>query len=80
MKQLVVLSLLLLMILHQDYWWRADHRTLLFDFLPVSLGYHILISILSCILWGLACRYCWPRDVDVQESAEAIDSSVRRAP
>jgi hypothetical protein len=65
--------LVMLAILHQDYWWRADHRTLVFGFLPVSLAYHIGISIAASVLWGLACYYCWPKDVDVEdESPEPI--------
>lgn len=61
-------ALMLLAILHQDFWWRGDHRTLVFGFLPVSLAYHIGVSIAACLLWGLACRYCWPRDLEVADS------------
>ncbi|GMU36230.1 MAG: hypothetical protein KJ057_02735 [Phycisphaerae bacterium] len=61
-------ALMLLAILHQDFWWRDDHRTLVFGFLPVSLAYHIGVSIAACLLWGLACRYCWPRDLEVADS------------
>ncbi|GIK16743.1 MAG: hypothetical protein BroJett003_17070 [Planctomycetota bacterium] len=60
-------ALMLLAILHQDFWWRDDHRTLVFGFLPVSLAYHIGVSIAACLLWGLACRYCWPRDLEVTD-------------
>jgi hypothetical protein len=58
-------AIVLLAVLHQDFWWRADHRTLVFGFLPVSLAYHVAVSIAASILWGLACYHCWPRDVDV---------------
>ena len=70
-------TLILLAVLHQDYWWRADDRTLVFGFLPVSLAYHIGISIDACILWGLACRYCWPRDMD-GDSKAAADTGTRK--
>lgn len=68
--------LVLLATLHQDFWWRADHRTLVFGFLPISLAYHILISILSCVLWGLACRYCWPHELE-RTDADASPNSAR---
>jgi len=60
MKKLVFGAIVLLAVLHQDFWWRADHRTLVFGFVPVSLAWHIGVSIAACALWGLACRYCWP--------------------
>ncbi|MFN0135999.1 MAG: hypothetical protein ACKVS9_07760 [Phycisphaerae bacterium] len=67
MRTLIWSLLVMLAIVHQDFWWRADHRTLVFGFLPVSLAYHICISIAACILWGLACRYCWPSGADVAD-------------
>lgn len=77
MRITIFLLLVLLTILHQDFWWRGDHRTLVLGFLPISLAYHIGISIASCILWGLACVYCWPRGLDVEEEETAISPSGR---
>lgn len=74
--RLVIVGLLgLLAILHQDFWWRADHRTLVFGFLPVSLAYHVGVSIAACVLWGLACRYCWPRELDTGPADDAGPSA-----
>jgi hypothetical protein len=64
MRTLVVVLIVLLAVLHQDYWWRADHRTLVLGFIPVSLAWHIGVSVAACVLWGLACRYCWPASLD----------------
>jgi len=63
MKKLIYALIVLLAILHQDFWWRADHQTLVLGFVPVSLAWHIGVSIVACLLWGLACRYCWPDDL-----------------
>lgn len=71
MRRLIFGLIVLLVILHQDFWWRTDHRTLVFGFLPVSLAYHIGISVSACILWGLACRYCWPKNLEVADSEAA---------
>jgi hypothetical protein len=67
MRTVIYGLILLLVVLHQDFWWRSDHRTLVLGFLPVSLAYHIGISIVACVFWGLACKYCWPRDADVAD-------------
>lgn len=65
MRTRIVILLILLAVAHQDFWWRTDSRTLVFGALPISLAYHIGVSIVASILWGLACAYCWPRNVDV---------------
>lgn len=67
MRRVVYLLILLLVILHQDFWWRADHATLVMGFLPVSLAYHVALSIAASLVWGLACRYCWPSDAEVAD-------------
>lgn len=67
MRTLVFGLIILLTILHQDFWWRDDHRTLVMGFLPVSLAYHIAVSIAASVLWGMACAYCWPADADVTD-------------
>jgi hypothetical protein len=78
MRYLVFGLLFVLALLHQDFWWRADHKTLVMGFLPVSLAYHIGVSIVACILWGLACRYCWPTGAEVaDEDAWAPPSGGR---
>jgi len=67
MRRLVIALIVLLAVVHQDFWWRYDHRTLVLGFLPVSLAYHIGVSVAACLLWGLACRHCWPAGLDEPE-------------
>ncbi len=54
---------LLLMVLHHDWWFWSDGR-LLFGFLPVGLGYQVLISLAAGLLWGWAALYAWPAEVE----------------
>ncbi|MAG58621.1 MAG: hypothetical protein CMJ83_20215 [Planctomycetes bacterium] len=46
-------------ILHFDFWLWTD-KSLLFGFLPVGLGFQMLISILAGIAWALVIKYAWP--------------------
>ncbi len=78
MRALLTLLLILLAVAHQDFWWRDDHRTLVFGFLPVSLAYHIGISIAASVLWGLACVYAWPRGADVPDAQASAPPSGAR--
>ena len=59
MKKLVVILVVLLLVLHQDFWFWGDTR-LVFGFLPVTLFYHAGISVAAAITWYLAIRYAWP--------------------
>ena len=50
------IALLVLMILHHDWWFWNDGRSL-FGFLPVGLAYHALISLAAGGLWAWAVFY-----------------------
>ncbi len=60
-------AVVLLLILHQDNWlW--DNSTLVFGFLPITLLFHMGISIAATIVWLLATRYAWPIENPVTEN------------
>lgn len=52
-----------LAILHHDLWFWNDGR-LLFGFLPIGLGYQMLISVAASALWGWAAFNAWPDQLD----------------
>lgn len=58
-KKLFWTALVVLMILHHDWWFWSD-GTLLFGFLPVGLAYHASISLAAGILWAVAVFYAMP--------------------
>ena len=53
------LALLVLMILHHDWWFWNDPR-LLFGFIPAGLTYHVFISLAAGGLWAWAAFYALP--------------------
>jgi hypothetical protein len=63
MKWFIYSLVLILAILHQDFWlW--DSTKLLLGFLPIGLAYHILYSILAALLWIVAIRFAWPKQIE----------------
>ncbi len=53
--------IVLLIVLHQDNWlW--NNPTLVFGFLPITLLYHMGISLGATVTWLLATRFAWPED------------------
>ncbi len=67
-----------LIVLHQDFWWWDSIEPLVFGFLPIGMAYHAGISIVSAVVWALAVKYCWPKDVDVAELQWAAESAKHK--
>lgn len=71
MKQTVWVLILLLTVLHQDFWLWND-TALWFGFLPSGLGYHIGLSLAAVAVWWLATVYAWPAEPEeIDEEAQA---------
>lgn len=83
MKKVVVVLLILLAVLHQDFWLWNRIEPLVLGFIPIGLAYQIGVSIAAGILWALAVHYCWPHDVDVPDVSNPginADAQVSHTP
>ena len=69
MRKTVWVLVVLLAIVHFDFWF-WDDRTLLFGFLPVGLGFHAGFSIACGVVWLMAVKFCWPADVEAWASGD----------
>lgn len=72
-RRLMWIMFAALVILHHDWWFWTDGR-LLFGFLPIGLGYQILISIAAAMLWGWAAIYAWPPELEMSSAETAVTS------
>ena len=71
-KRVVYGLIVLLAILHQDFWhWNRIHP-LVFDFVPIGHAYQAGVSIAAAILWACAVHFCWPKDVDEDDSKRFV--------
>lgn len=64
-RRLIYIALILLVVLHQDFWLWED-ATVLFGFMPIGLAYHTAYCIVAAALWYLATKYAWPEDDSAQ--------------
>ncbi len=62
-KTIIAVYFVLLFILHQDFWLKNDPRLVL-GFLPVSLAYHVVWTLLVAFGWFLVGKFCWPQQLD----------------
>ena len=63
MKNVVWIAVIVLAIVHQDFWW-WDDGSLVFGFLPVGLAYHALFSIAAALVWAGAVKWTWPSHIE----------------
>ncbi len=71
MKQLLLIILVVaLYLLHQDFWFWNSATPLIFGFLPIGLFYHLAYTlVVSGVMWLLV-QMAWPAHLE----AEKIDS------
>lgn len=62
-KALIFGYLILLAVLHQD-WWLKDNPNLVFGLFPVTLAYHMGFVMAAAIGWFLVTRFVWPDELD----------------
>jgi hypothetical protein len=77
-KILLVAAVLLLYVLHQDFWnWRTAYP-LVFGFVPVGLFYQACFSVASALLMWLLVRFAWPGHLESEiESQERKEDTAR---
>ena len=65
MKRALLLIIVVgLYILHQDFWsWRAA-RPLIFGFIPIGLFYHACYTVATAIVMWLLVKHAWPSELE----------------
>ena len=59
-KGAVITFMLVLFVLHQDFWFRDD-ATLILGILPIGLAYHMAFPAVAAIAWVVTVRCAWPK-------------------
>jgi hypothetical protein len=61
---LLTLLVLVVYVLHQDFWNWKKTEPLVLGFLPIGLAYHAGYSILAAITMALLVRFAWPKHLE----------------
>ncbi len=76
MKQLgLPIAVLVLYLLHQDFWFWRSALPFVFGFLPVGLFYHICYTLAVAVLMGLLVRYAWPAHLEAEPETQTDEQS-----
>ncbi|HLX63524.1 MAG TPA: hypothetical protein VKX17_19800 [Planctomycetota bacterium] len=64
----LLLMVVTVYVLHQDWWNWDKYQPLLFGFVPVGLWYHGLFAVLCAVnMWVLG-RFAWPKHLEEVEA------------
>lgn len=63
-KILLVLAVVVLYFLHQDFWFWRTAYPLVFGFIPIGLFYHAGFSVAAAILMWLLVKFAWPAHLE----------------
>jgi hypothetical protein len=76
-KKLLVVAVVVLYILHQDFWfWRTAHP-LVFGFVPIGLFYQACFSGAAAFVMWLLVKFAWPSDLE--RKVEQTESKEERS-
>jgi uncharacterized protein DUF3311 len=64
MRLLAVAAVVLLYVLHQDFWFWREARPLVFGFLPIGLFYHAVFTVASSFALWLLVTFAWPSHLE----------------
>jgi uncharacterized oligopeptide transporter (OPT) family protein len=70
MRWKVTAVIVLMIALHQDFWFWGD-ATLVFGVLPVGLAWHAAYSVLASVVLAGLVRYAWPAHLEESEPEPA---------
>jgi hypothetical protein len=75
MRWVAVGAVVLLYVLHQDFWFWHDARPLVFGFLPIGLFYHVVFTVATAgVLWLLV-KVAWPAHLEAARGDGAPPAS-----
>ena len=63
-RTLLVVAVVVVYALHQDFWFWRTARPLVFGFVPVGLFYHAGFAVLASLLMWLLVKYAWPTHLE----------------
>ncbi len=61
---LLILLVLVVYVLHQDFWNWRQYKPLIFGFLPVGLAYHAAYSFLASVTMAVLVKFAWPKHLE----------------
>jgi uncharacterized protein DUF3311 len=76
-RTLLVLAVVALYVLHQDFWfWRTAHP-MVFGFVPIGLFYQAAFSVAASLLMWLLVKFAWPGHLEREIEAKEREDTAK---
>lgn len=63
-RPFLVAAVVVLYVLHQDFWFWRVARPFVLGFIPVGLFYHACFSVAAALVMWLLVKYAWPAHLE----------------
>jgi len=77
-RALLVIAVVVLYILHQDFWFWRTARPFVFGFIPIGLFYHALYTVAAALLMWMLVKFAWPSHLE-EEVEQSVHAREDRA-
>lgn len=74
-RALLLITLIVLYVLHQDFWFWRTARPLFLGFLPVGLFYHACYTLAVAVAMWLLVKHAWSSQLE----ESSVDFSLRNS-
>ena len=74
---LLIVAVVVVYALHQDFWFWRTARPLVFGFMPIGLFYQAAFSVLAALLMWLLVKFAWPSHLErgIEEKPNQEDAA-----
>jgi hypothetical protein len=72
-RSLLVIAIIALYLLHQDFWFWREAAPIVLGFLPVGLFYHICYTLVISVLMWLLVKQAWPSHLEDEDKEARTD-------
>lgn len=73
-RTLLIIAVVILYALHQDFWFWRTASPLVFGFIPIGLFYHACFTVAASLLMWLLVTYAWPSHLEREIEGKASRS------
>ena len=79
-RTLLVIAVVVVYALHQDFWFWRTARPFVFGFVPIGLFYHAGFAVLASLLMWLLVKHAWPSHLEqeIESQTSARDEEEAR--
>ncbi|MCP9495277.1 MAG: DUF3311 domain-containing protein [Pyrinomonadaceae bacterium MAG19_C2-C3] len=63
-RALLIACVIILYLLHQDFWFWRTARPFVFGFIPIGLFYHACFSVAATLLMWLLVKHAYPTHIE----------------